>query len=625
MAAAGIIAAVVPAFIASHHQGDSATQLSSSDVTKSIAQLQKNSTTGTPAQQASVKGVLAMAQKAQAAGRPLYSVFQNGKSVLVSQLSPSGLAKAQLSYAANPNAFKGVSKYTLQAMGLNPALSSGALPTGSTTVYNTGVTPPSTATYNAASALQQQAKVSANNAAQVKWLKSKVATAHQSGNTTLANWFQYKANQILYQGGLISTAPVKPETPSTPASLAAVAAYQQHIAALKETQSQRATALSNAKTALAAAKATYQTKSAATQKQLQEAQNNLANAQASAVTYNLNLKHQLMNNAGETAALNIQEARMSGVPLRTLAPNVAQQYAQGAITGTSVPPLNTSKIPGITYAPNGAPIISTSLKNAVNNAIGGAPTGGQITTPIVPIGVQGSNGPGGGVNNTNNNIPPVNPQKSGTPSNNNNNTHPANGTNPTGMWGQHVATAPPGYKPGSGRSTGLPKGAPVNPAGGGAVTIGHGAGTSKNLGQNPAISGQQQGGTAPPATPSTAPVTMASAALASMNTPSGQQAIQNAIQMGKDSVGVSPTVGINPIAAVAAQQQAASAAATAAAAQIASTANHLYGWQTGSKNIPPLGTGWKQHRRSLQPANAGPNVIRAMMSNRRNSIHVGGM
>ena len=123
-AAAGVLATVIPAFVSSHHQGASATLLSSSEAQKSLQVLKISALTNPK-----LKSVLAMAKLAISQGRPLYSVYDGKSTSLVSQLSVGKLAQAAANYNVNPNIFKGVSPVTLQAMGLNPALSKGVLPT----------------------------------------------------------------------------------------------------------------------------------------------------------------------------------------------------------------------------------------------------------------------------------------------------------------------------------------------------------------------------------------------------------------------------------------------------------------------------------------------------------------
>jgi hypothetical protein len=123
-AAAGILATVIPAFIAAHKQQPSATVLSKAQASQSLSVLK----TALP-KNPSLQPVVDMTQLAIKEGRPLYSVYDGTNTTLVSQLSIKNLATAAANYNANPDLFKGTPKVQLQAMGLNPALSDGKLPT----------------------------------------------------------------------------------------------------------------------------------------------------------------------------------------------------------------------------------------------------------------------------------------------------------------------------------------------------------------------------------------------------------------------------------------------------------------------------------------------------------------
>jgi hypothetical protein len=123
-AAAGILAAVIPAFIAAHKQQPSATVLTSAQANQSLSVLK----TALP-KNPSLQPVVDMTQLAIKEGRPLYSVYDGTSTTLVSQLSMANLATAAANYNVNPDLFKGTPKVQLQAMGLNPALTDGKLPT----------------------------------------------------------------------------------------------------------------------------------------------------------------------------------------------------------------------------------------------------------------------------------------------------------------------------------------------------------------------------------------------------------------------------------------------------------------------------------------------------------------
>jgi hypothetical protein len=121
-AAAGILATVIPAFIASHKQPPSATPLSKAQASQSLSVLEK-----AVDKNPSLQPVIDMTKLAIQEGRPLYSVYDGTNTTLVSQLSIKNLATAAANYNANPDLFKGTPKVQLQAMGLNPALTDGKL------------------------------------------------------------------------------------------------------------------------------------------------------------------------------------------------------------------------------------------------------------------------------------------------------------------------------------------------------------------------------------------------------------------------------------------------------------------------------------------------------------------
>jgi hypothetical protein len=126
VAAAGIAATVIPAFIASHHQQPSATKLTTSEVNATITTLEAK-VASTP----SIKPILAMVKNAQNAGTPVYSVYNGKNTMIVGQLDQKALAAATAEYNKNPDVFKGYGEQVLTAMGLNSSLNSGALPSGS--------------------------------------------------------------------------------------------------------------------------------------------------------------------------------------------------------------------------------------------------------------------------------------------------------------------------------------------------------------------------------------------------------------------------------------------------------------------------------------------------------------
>ena len=326
-AAGGILAAVIPAFIAAHTQAPSASLLTGSQETASIAALAKGASS-----KPSVKPILAMAKKAVAEGRPLYSVYTGSKTILVSQLSTNGLAKAIISYRANNDAYSSLPAPVLTAMGLNPLLSKGRLPTGQS-ITNLNVSLASDIVAN--------------------------TKAYQASGAT--------ANALLAAKQLAS-------------DKTALTSAQQTLADAASAQTAGQQKLDSSKVKLAA-----------DQTAVLSAQTNAKNAVKNASTFNQSLQQSVHQQYINQYANAVDTGRATNTAINlTGLINPTAVYNQYAVKGTSVVAPTTSLAnSGITFK-NGQPVISsnlqlTAIKN-INPALSAlSTTGGQVNQKPVAV------------------------------------------------------------------------------------------------------------------------------------------------------------------------------------------------------------------------------------------------
>ena len=321
---AGVGAGVGAAVSAANKPKPGLKQLSNSDVNSALSKLQKK-----PTQNASV---INMIKNAQQTSRPIFQVTTDTKNskgdydtLIQAQLSSQTLSKAVAAIQANGNAYKGQSKYVLQAMGLNQNLANGVAnnesPSQITRQHHGGlpdVTPPTVASITAAGrALQTTAE---KTAAQTTVAKEESAIATISDPQAKA-FLQAKLKYFKWQHGLISgPAPPIPSVPNTPSSVAALAKYKRVKQSLATTQQRLQSAQTSADQTSQQAKARYASYISGVNKQQQQA----------GTQYNQHLYTTLQQYAPQydaaVAQQNLQTAMQATKPTQLLQFNVHQSY-----------------------------------------------------------------------------------------------------------------------------------------------------------------------------------------------------------------------------------------------------------------------------------------------------------
>ena len=197
---------------------------------------------------------------AQSNGVPIYAVTtQSNKGMLVAQLTPTSLARAQAALTANPTMMYGHDPFVLQAMGLNPSLATAPYSPNSN-AFAPRITPPSpdvlrSAATNLADQGQRaiaQATVTANQA--------RIA---QVTDPQVRAYLEAQLDHYKWHNGLITgNEPRVPPPPNTPESIAALQEYNERVSAA---------AVANSEAQISLADAQYN---------LDQAQSNLATTQA---------------------------------------------------------------------------------------------------------------------------------------------------------------------------------------------------------------------------------------------------------------------------------------------------------------------------------------------------------